>query len=861
MKRLVFLATLLLTGWMACAADVSYTLDKDGMPSITLGGKKLFSSSMFGFNKGWAWVSAGQKLSAGNGLIFSCDAMKVVATGKWTFEDNKMSCTYKFKSKLAIPDMIGLGYQFNPILRDPMLGGQDNKPELLPDNTGWQWEFAPGQVIKFSFTPKMAQVFFEMNNPGQIRCYFYAGVAGGIEPGTKEITMTIEMPKGSVRVPTLAERYGEENTANWYRNPLDLTQSMVDLSSLNEKPAGKFGFVNTDNGEFVFDNGKPVRFWGCNVQAYSLYIKDKPLIKAHAKRIAQLGFNLVRLHHHDSKTWVRHCVIADGTTSQEINQEALDSYFYWIKCLKDEGIYIWVDLHAGRPFVKGDEIPGFDELLAVASERHKKQSVIEGKGYCFINDRITELMQLFNEKLLTTVNPHTGLALKDDPAIMGVLLSNENDLTTHFAGLLLSDKVPQHKKKLQELADLFVAEQSVSPTNVLKFWEPGDGKLFFNDVEAKWNVQMIEHLKKIGVKVPICAAHIWGGQPMSSLPSMTVGDMLDMHNYEAGEFLDNNPRYTGNFMTSAVRSHVAGKPVCITEYNGSDHNPIPDVFTIPLYAGAISAFQGINAPMLFAYAQDGLENMNPQGYLNNAYKHPGLMSLYPAAALLYRRDVQQAKETWYAKPDVATLIGKVVADSKSFTSLQNLHRVLVAMPAVEELPWLKATQIPAEAKTFENMDQDFIPAGQNYVTSDTGELTHDWGKGIFTVNTPKSQGVTGWLKEAGAITLKDVTIISSNPKASIVLSSLDDQPIEFSGNILVSVAARYAQTDMGNGVFAFICEPVKATLQLKGRNKAKLIPLNGEGSEGTLEIEGVYDNGILSLTLPEKQNTSWYLIK
>ena len=64
----------------------------------------------------------------------------------------------------------------------------------------------------------------------------------------------------------------------------------------------------------------------------------------------------------------------------------------------------------------------------------------EAKGYCYFNDRVEALMQDFNEKYLSHVNRYTGLAYKDDPAVMGLLVTNENDLTCHFGNLMLGDK-------------------------------------------------------------------------------------------------------------------------------------------------------------------------------------------------------------------------------------------------------------------------------------------------------------------------------------------------------------------------------------------------------------------------------------
>jgi hypothetical protein len=77
------------------------------------------------------------------------------------------------------------------------------------------------------------------------------------------------------------------------------------------------------------------------------------LIERHARRLAQLGVNLVRLTHVDSN-WVRPNLIAPGPTTNKLDDKALDALFHWVKALKDQGIYVWVDMIDYRPFLKGD---------------------------------------------------------------------------------------------------------------------------------------------------------------------------------------------------------------------------------------------------------------------------------------------------------------------------------------------------------------------------------------------------------------------------------------------------------------------------------------------------------------------------
>lgn len=140
----------------------------------------------------------------------------------------------------------------------------------------------------------------------------------------------------------------------WPDDQLDWRTSPVDLSFLNEaeKPAGKRGFVKATGEQLVFADNTPARFWGTNLSAYAIFKTPDDEIRQQAKRLSALGFNLVRIHHHDSP-WVSPNIFGDVNTlrdTQQLSAESLRKIDWWIKCLKEEGVYVWLDLHVQRPW-------------------------------------------------------------------------------------------------------------------------------------------------------------------------------------------------------------------------------------------------------------------------------------------------------------------------------------------------------------------------------------------------------------------------------------------------------------------------------------------------------------------------------
>ena len=81
----------------------------------------------------------------------------------------------------------------------------------------------------------------------------------------------------------------------------------------------------------------------------------------------------------------------------------------------------------------------------------------------------------------------------------------------------------------------------------------------------------------------------------------------------------------------------------------------------------------------------------------------------------------------------------------------------------------------------------FVDPSAKTVASITGELKWDYGKGLCTLDAPKAQGATGFLKKAGAIHLTDVAIRSGNDYATVLVVAMDDKPLAASGKVLVQV--------------------------------------------------------------------------
>ena len=193
----------------------------------------------------------------------------------------------------------------------------------------------------------------------------------------------------------------------------------TDVSFLNAKPAGVHGAIVARNGHFVETNtGKRVRFLGTNLVAAGAFPTHADAEKV-AVRMAKLGINLVRLHHMDNPGWGPNTNLWDAKfpDRQHIDAEQRDRLDYLIAQLKQNGIYVNINLHVSRQFTPAD---GFPESVRQIPNYDKRVDEFD--------PRMILLQKNFARDLLTHVNPYTHLPYTSDPAVAVVEINNENSL-------------------------------------------------------------------------------------------------------------------------------------------------------------------------------------------------------------------------------------------------------------------------------------------------------------------------------------------------------------------------------------------------------------------------------------------------
>jgi len=221
--------------------------------------------------------------------------------------------------------------------------------------------------------------------------------------------------------------------------------------------------INT-SGNFSLNN-EPIRFWGSNIVSDAAF-PEKTLASAIAGRLRKMGFNLIRMHHIDNP-WSDGSLFDQWDNTRNINPVTLDKLEYLIYHLKNNGIYINMNLNVSRTFKNDDGVENADSLVDFA------------KGITIFDPVLIALQKEYASKLLTHVNPYTNKSLADDPIMAMVEVINENSLYRMWrenklrlfkeGGVLTLS----HKLMLDSLWNNYLKDKYSSTQNLASIWNAG----------------------------------------------------------------------------------------------------------------------------------------------------------------------------------------------------------------------------------------------------------------------------------------------------------------------------------------------------------------------------------------------------
>lgn len=536
--------------------------------------------------------------------------------------------------------------------------------------------------------------------------------------------------------------------------------SILDWSGMNEKPAGRQGWIVARAGhlEYAGRPGRPLRFFGTNICDRANFL-SKSDAEALARQLARQGYNAARLHHYD-----RHLIRPKQTLAAGWDEAKLEQLDYLFHCLKCEGLHLTIDLYTVRVVVAGE-----------IEEIHRDVSLNEFKALVAISPSARANWKEFARRLLTHVNPYSGLAWKDDPALVSICLLNE-------------DNVPANWNSAPDIAELYQTRFSE--------WqrEHPDARpreqqwaSFLLETHAEMAADCAAYVRGLGARALITDANYRQDLALARIRSRL--DLVDNHNYhDLKHFLAGGWSLpyqfhqrsalaeAGSLPRSLFANRIFGKPYTVTEFNYC----YPNHFRAeggPLM-GAYAALQDWDGVFRYSYAhgRDRALSVQPVFYLDNASDPVNMLADRIVALLFRRRDVKPA----------TTCTPQLFSDA----GLANAHAVENTAPArdFEQLGFIHQVGLLPEAsrdawKGTQPFEPGFPASPATRWLSETGELRLEPDARRFTVVTPRTECFVTC--EAETVKGEVVEIRNHGGFSLVCVSAMDDQPLATAKRVLV----------------------------------------------------------------------------
>jgi hypothetical protein len=688
-------------------------------------------------------------------------------------------------------------------------------------------------------------------------------------------------------------------------------ESVIDMSHLVEAPAGKYGFLKRDGDALRFENAsRATKFWGVGSPPQGETSEE---MAQAAGWFRKHGINIVRQH-----TMINAVGLLDR--KGEFNATRLDRYDRWFAALKEAGIYsTWSVIypHHGAFLQKHDvDRELFAELDTEDAARDGNRQPIVVNDYINLDRRIQDAAWKYFNALLNHVNPYTGLAYKDDPALAIVEVQNESNVFFFTLNSLADpNKVPQLSRSMRKRFFEFALAKYGSQDAAARAWgrlmdkdnwelgelalmgahhwgsdgpryeyagqtrRCGDYIEFLTSIQREYYERRIRQLRDAGFKgVTVTTAWKSGG-PAASLANLycdTAGDCIDRHNYFGGgagghrivEGKVNNATHLsqpGHGLLAVGMFQVHDRPFAYSEWSDMPPNPWK-AEAAPLVAFYGMGLQGWDASYHFNMGGNRIGDGWP-GQSKYTTNTPHYMGQFPALAFAVHQghiaegDVialrRVSRDDMFAGRDV---LGQSLAggdyDAKELTGQLTTPPAALAAGRVT----IDFEDAPSQVRGLASLHD----RRSKTIRSTTGQLIWRYGDRIVEVRSPKTQAVIGF---AGgqSIQLPDVEVDISTPFVSLIFTPLDNADLHASKHILITAMARDKQTGsqfnedwsqlLTVGGPPLLMEPVQATIRLAGARPTQIRPLDLYGVPQETSIEK-RDDG--SFTIDGTARTYYY---
>lgn len=553
------------------------------------------------------------------------------------------------------------------------------------------------------------------------------------------------------------------------------------------RPAGKYGRPVVRNGHFEFADlpGKAQRFYGVNFVGGSNYPEER-YAKPFAATLARLGYNAVRMHHHDQGL--------SGGRDGALDEKTMARFDAFIAALIENGLYVTTDFYVSRK-------PAYRDCGIDRDGRFEKIDVF--KRVAMFHEGTFQNYLRHARALLSHVNPHTGRRYADEPALGWISLVNEGTLGASGFDWMKDCRDSVLAKWKAWLAARKAADPAyVSVPETIpgkpKDFSSGDAAhknaflLFLVDTEREFARRVTKFVREeMGCKALLTNMNYGFKCPAYQKLIVDGYDYMDDHFYvDHPHFLETKWRLpsqleNGNTFQRAtcgamypVTRRIFGKPFVITEYNYSGPGRYRGVGGIA--TGAMAALQDWDGLWRFAWSHGdaGVKGPKAMTYFDMSGDPLGLASERASMCLFLRRDVEPYGNALAYHVDRATAGSLCVRQGEiptgdGWRSAAWWSKVGCSVGDREP----EGVEIVGRSK--ENDRVDSAPTRPDGLSR---PISVDSTAGSFRIETARTAG--GFAE--GGVILAGAFAAKLDGPATVWASSLDGRPISSSGRLLVT---------------------------------------------------------------------------
>lgn len=663
--------------------------------------------------------------------------------------------------------------------------------------------------------------------------------------------------------------------------------SVIDMSDWLHKPAGKHGFVQLQDDDFVFEDGTPVKFWGVNICSARPY-SDNATIEQWVRQLSHYGVNGVRFH-----KFTQHGM--SETRSDRLSDEHWAQFDYFQASLRAAGIYYgWSPIY-GHKLRPGDKerLLAYDEIMNADMGSHLSRSTI---GLVNFAEDLQELHIDLIVGMLNHVNPITGLRYADDPALSFVELQNEDNIWFSTCDRMMQ-LCPSYKKLHQQQFCTWLRERYGDQEGLTNAWGEEafqwgkevrhedwnldlcnitpvcnqgifgyeynkytemdtvmplflrDNALFLYEEQVAFYKKFVRAIRETGYKGPIVGSCWQAGGGITHYYNISADrevGFIDRHNYFGGGTghrlvpgkINNRSMVSapGSGFLNTGRQQVSDRPYALSEWMSLMPNEwiVEGSPIVAIYGMGLNDWDAS-----YSFASDYpyfTKTIHTPGVYN--VNMPTQLPLYPAlASMIYRNEVIEGEVVSTRHVHLPSLHDGIVGfdeqvrqdwDQKEFTGTPPNEAFAIGKVELQYTDEFVETPVPDLTSFWDTTAQ--------VITSSTGQLKWDYsGNGYFTVATEFTEGVIGF---SGGVPVKagEMTFRIKTPFSAVLVTSAErDADLESSDRILVTTMARAKNTGMElneekteiitPGEAPILLEPVQLQIHFK-RKVRQIRPLD-----------------------------------